>query len=228
MEAGGTVKKGVHGFPVCYFSMIETKGKDNQKTKFPLMKTSIVFSIDQCEGIAPRETQKRDFTPNVLGDKIVAMSGAKLIENGATTPTPAFCKNDGSLIEVPKKSLWKTDEGFYSTVFHELIHWTGTKERLNRSSFLNYSSERAFEELVAEMGGAFLSAYVGFKYDTQHTSYVQNWIKGMKDKSDMLYKACSQAQKAVNLLLQSAGEISAPIVVDKVEQELIEKGLMTA
>jgi antirestriction protein ArdC len=209
-EAGGQVKKGAKGFCVSYFQMLE-RMKDGKKEKFPLMKTSVVFSLDQVDGLKPHEIVKRELKPNVLGDKIILLSGAKIIENGATTQTPAFCKNDASHIEVPKKSLWKTDEGYYSTVFHELIHWTGAKERLNRPSFTDYKAERPFEELVAEMGGAFLSAYVGFHYDTQHTAYITSWCKGMKEKEDTLYKACSQAQKAVNMLLQSAGEIKTPV-----------------
>ena len=206
-KEGAQVKKGAHGFPVCYFQMIEGKGKNNEKTKFPLMKTSIVFGIEQIEGIEARETPKRDLTPNELAEKIISLSGAKMIENGATTSTPAFCKNDGSSISVPSKNLWKTDEGFYSTVFHELIHWTGSKERLNRSSFVNYSTERAFEELIAELGGAFLASYVGYHYNTQHTAYIKSWASGMKEHKDMLYKASSQAQKAVNYILKEAGLI---------------------
>ena len=217
-EAGGTVKKGVHGFSVCYFQMLDSKDKNGGKTKFPFMKTAIVFSIEQCEGIKARETKKRELTPNAMGDKIIFLSKADIRENGAVTATPAFCRADGSYIEVPKKELWKNDEAYYSTVFHELIHWTGAKERLNRPSQQNYQAERAFEELVAEMGGAFLSAYVGFHYATQHTAYIQSWCKGMKEKQDMLYKACSQAQKAVNYLLTLAGEITPAVKEEDVEK----------
>jgi antirestriction protein ArdC len=213
-KAGGTVKRGSHGFPVCFFSMI-----DDKKTgkKFPLMKTAIVFSVDQVDGVEPRETKNRELTPNALGDKIISLCGIRIQENGASSATPAFYRPGEDVVEVPARNLWKTDEAYYSTVFHELIHATQTEDRVKRD--VNYvGTGRAFEELVAELGGAFLSSYVGFAYSNQHSAYIKSWCQALRDKEDALYKAASLAQKAVDYLLRQAGELK-PDKSDAVEPE---------
>jgi antirestriction protein ArdC len=199
---GGQVRKGAKGIPVCYFGMVESKDKQD---KFPLMKTSTVFNIEDVEGLKPREAKVRELTANQLGDKIIALSGAIIQENGAVENAPAFYRPSEDIIQVPERNLWKSDEGYYSTVLHELIHWTGHKTRLERPMKDDYS----FEELVAEIGSSFLASFIGFKYETQHTSYIVSWCKGLKDKHESLYKACSQAQKACDYLLRLAGELPA-------------------
>jgi antirestriction protein ArdC len=208
MDAKGTIKKGSHGFPVCYFTMIDTKGKNGEKSKFPFMKTSIVFSIDQTEGIKPREIKKRELSPNEMGEKIINNCGA-IIKHADINQ--AFYSPNNDSVSIPNKTNWKTDEGYYSTVFHELGHWTGNKNRLDRESLKNYASERPFEELVAELTGAFLSSFIGYKYDTQHTAYLKSWSSMLKDHKDSLYTASSKAQKAVDYILEKAGLIEVKI-----------------
>ena len=82
---------------------------------------------------------------------------------------------------MPLKSKFEDTEGYYSTLFHELIHWTGYKNRLNRL-VLKKESDRAFEELVAEIGASFLCAEYGITPNINNTSsYVASWLKALKD-----------------------------------------------
>ena len=206
-EVGGQVKAGSHGFPVFFFTKVSLKDKETGDVDdVPIMRTFTVFGVEQVKGIEPKPGQARELTPNAMGDTIIKGSEATIRENGAATFTPAYYQPSGDYISAPRRNLWKTDEAYYSTLFHELIHWTAPKERANRPH--KYEGDgRAFEELVAELGGAFLSSHVGFKYSTQHSAYLAHWVSLLKDHKESLYLAASKAQKAVDFLLAKAGLI---------------------
>ena len=105
-------------------------------------------------------------------------------------------------ILIPKKLQFKTQEGFYSTLFHELSHWTGHKSRLNRKVDNRFGSkDYAFEELVAEISASFLSCHLGFRYETRHSSYVNSWIKVLREDKTAIFRASSLAQKATEFIL---------------------------
>ena len=87
------------------------------------------------------------------------------------------------------------------TALHELTHWTGHESRCKRDlSGAFGSSKYAFEELVAEMGSAFLCAEFGIAARLQHASYIANWIKVLKNDKRAIFRASSGAQKAADLL----------------------------
>jgi len=209
---GGHVKKGEKGTLVYFFGRTPVKDKENPgKTKLIFTpRVWTVFNVSQCEGITGLEAKKAQHENNETGDLIITKSGADIRYNEADTFAPAFYSPSADYIGLPKKELFKTAEGFYSTAFHELGHWTKHKDRTNRAEKgLSYS----FEELVAELTGAFLASFVGFAYDTQHTAYIQNWAKELKDKKDGLAKAASMASRASEFLLKKAG------LVEEVKEE---------
>ena len=212
-KAGGRVKAGSHGSPVFFFKtlFVKDKEKENVEKKIPIMATYILFGVDQVEGIQPKPDGSRELTPNALGDKIIKGCGATITENSASIFAPARYIPALDRVDVPRRNLWKSDEQYYSTMFHELTHWTAPEKRVNR--VFKYQGEgRAFEELVAELGGAFLSCFVGFEYETQHSAYLASWVSMLKNHKDALYMAASKAQKAVDFILQSSGVVSAPKV----------------
>ena len=105
-------------------------------------------------------------------------------------------------ILMPKKSQFKTQEAFYSTLFHELSHWTGHESRLNRKTGNKFGSrDYAFEELVAEISASFLCCHLGFRYSTQHSAYVKLWIEVLKKDKTAIFRASSLAQKATEFIL---------------------------
>jgi len=228
----GRIKKGEHGSPVFFWSFDRETDKDGKpvpggKTR-AWVKTYIVFNLDQTEGLKPRKTQARELKPNETAERILTMSGARIFYRGNQ---PAFCPAK-DLIELPERTAWKSDEAFYSTAFHELTHWTAPKDRANRPHV--YAGEgRAFEELVAEIGGAFLAAFCGYEYHHEHTAYLATWVKMFKDKPDTLFRAAGKAQKAADYILCCAGlkektayqdEESTP-TPEKIEAEKMSKSL---
>ncbi len=105
-------------------------------------------------------------------------------------------------ITLPERGQFKTIGGYYSTAFHELTHWTGTKDRLDRTNHSRYGDHAyAAEELVAEFGSAFLSAQLGIVADTENRAkYLKGWLKALKADPNNLFNAAQQASKAVAFL----------------------------
>jgi antirestriction protein ArdC len=117
-------------------------------------------------------------------------------------------------INVPAFLAFKSADNFYSTVFHELGHWTGHKSRLDRSEGMRGrfgDQAYAAEELVAELCSAFLCAEFNFDGDLRHAGYIQSWVKLLRSDNRAFFTACSKAQAAAdhvrNLALR---EVEAP------------------
>lgn len=85
---------------------------------------------------------------------------------------------------------------------HELVHWSGAKSRLNREMKGKFGSEDyAFEELIAELGSAFLMADLGIVGEVQHESYIASWLKALRNDKRYIFKAASAASKAHRYLM---------------------------
>ena len=92
---------------------------------------------------------------------------------------------------------------YWATLWHEVIHWTGHPDRLGRDQNTDPSSDAyAFEELIAEMGAAFLCMHLGVKGDLQHSAYIGSWIKRLRSDSAFLYKAAEHADKARSFVIK--------------------------
>jgi antirestriction protein ArdC len=106
---------------------------------------------------------------------------------------------------MPIKGAFTNVPNYYSTLFHELTHWTGHVSRLDRLSKVAHfgNEEYSKEELVAEMGAAFLCAHTGIQNETesQSASYLASWIKVLKGDSKLALQAASSAQKATDYIL---------------------------
>jgi len=219
---GGRVKKGSKSFPVVYFNYNYTRIADDKKLtedeakqlpkneveRTSFLKNFNVFSIDQTEGVVVDIPQDR------LNDNITAIDSCEaLIEHYSVTVRhqgdQAFYLPRTDTVTMPPIERFDTAESYYSTLFHELIHSTGASTRLSRSGITDEkvkknSPEYAFEELVAEIGTAFLCSHLGISsqrvLDNQ-TAYIQGWISKLNDNPQWIIKASAQAQKAVDLLL---------------------------
>ena len=101
-------------------------------------------------------------------------------------------------------------EGYYSTFFHELNHWTGGEKRLNRVQRCGkFSTDYAFEELIAEMGSLFIASSAGIpQSETEfqnHASYIDSWLGNLRNDNMYIFKAAAEASKAAGYLLKRAG-----------------------
>lgn len=207
---GGKVKKGAKAHTVVFWKLLE--GEDEQtgdEIKIPLLKQYKVFKIgEQTEGIEPAEHVKR-----YEHEKIT--SAEAIIKNYPNRPRitrnngKAYYRPELDEVNVPPLSDFPDVHRYYSTFFHELVHSTGAKKRLNREGVANFDkfgSERySKEELVAELGAAILCATTGIeKHTLDHSaSYIQNWIEVLQNDHTFIINASQQAQKAVDHILNT-------------------------
>jgi antirestriction protein ArdC len=147
----------------------------------------------------------------VLDDERVARDPAMLEMAGATIVwgQPVACFSPVlDRIEMPARDLFKSDEGLQATLAHELVHWTGGAGRLGRAmSGVFGSPAYALEELVADMGAAFVLAGLGLRPVHEpredHAPYLRSWVQGLKEKPSVLWTVAADAQRAAQWLVSA-------------------------
>jgi len=211
-ELGGNVKRGEKSCPVVFWKWLDLENKATaEKQRIPLLRYYSVFNVAQCEGISVPVTggPSREHSPVQTAENIVsAMPKRPEIKHGLDR---AFYSPAGDFIGMPNAEQFKSASHYYSVVFHELTHSTGHETRLNRKGVSGAEGEwsafgstpYAREELVAEMGAAFLCGESGIVERTIDNSaaYIASWLKRLKDDSKLVVNAAAQAQKAADWIL---------------------------
>lgn len=194
-EQGGQVRKGEHGTTIIYYKMLEKENEAGETEHIPMLKTFTVFNVQQIDNLSVEYAAlpAASFDPIEKAEALTVRSGAKITEKGIQ----AFYRPSTDEIYLPERFRFNNAADFYATQLHELIHWTGAKSRLNREKGGKYGSDKyAFEELIAELGCAFLMADLGITGDVQHESYISSWLKALNDDKRFIFKAASAASKA--------------------------------
>lgn len=185
-----------------------------------LLRYYYVYNVEQCEGLTlPAEPATKPFNP--------IEKCAEVWENYFNKPTLAHGGDvacyvpSKDKIQMPKPENFDSSEHYYSILFHEAIHSTGHESRLDRKIMNSFGDEEySKEELVAEMGAAFLCAETGIENKTLDSSaaYIQNWLQKLKDDPKMIVSAASQAEKAAEHILNNEQKIPA----EAMEEEMAE------
>ncbi len=200
-DMGGQVKKGEHGTHCVFYKPWESQetNKDTGETetvKGAVIKTFTAFNLDQIDGITPPAKEERPaFTAIEDAERIMQASPAPIKIGG----TQACYIPGRDEIHLPAREAFINREAFYSTAMHEMTHSTGHKSRLDRDFSGRFGTEAyAFEELIAELGSAFLNADLGILGATlpDHADYLTNWIAIMKGDKKAITTAAAQASKA--------------------------------
>lgn len=208
-EAGGKVKKGAQSEIVVFWKWIEKEDEETGETeKIPFLKYYRVFNINQCEGIESKRNEKIEtYEHDPIEEVENIVKGYINKPSLSWERTGAWYKPSIDLVNVPPMSDFPKAEEYAQTMFHELIHSTGHVSRLNRDGITGThkfgSMDYSREELVAEIGGSMLAAVTGIDNVTfdNSASYIQNWLKVLKNDKKMIVKAGAQAQKAVDYIL---------------------------
>lgn len=219
---GGHIKKGAKAEQVFFWKMLEKdKGeKDDSgnplKDKIPILKYYSVFWIGDTIGIKPPsdEELKQLETVKAPEDIIsgyIGAGGPKFFNQ--TISAEAFYRPSADEVHVPMLGQFDTSGEYYSTVFHELVHSTGHKSRLDREGVrgvASFGSETySKEELIAELGAAMLCNIGQIETpDTfkNSTAYLQSWLQALKNDKSLIVTASGKAQKAVDWILGKRGE----------------------
>jgi len=211
-DLGGNVKRGEKACPVIYFKSLEVQNKETgKKEHVPVLRYYSVFSVTQCENIKiPVIDQPlREHSPIEAAEKIVSsMPKRPEIKDGMSQ---AYYSPASDLVAMPSANTFKASEDYYATLFHELTHSTGHESRLNRKGVAGSdgnwsafgSNPYAREELIAEMGAAFLCGESGIVERTiaNSSAYIASWVQKLREDSKILINASAQAQRAADWIL---------------------------
>jgi antirestriction protein ArdC len=201
---GANVKKGEKGTAIVFYKPVSSSKVNDQgeseNSFYACLKTYYVFNAEQVEGIEikPRVNVDKPFMNNELIDQLVANTGATIKHGGNS----AYYRPSEDYINMPIKSDFMEESGYYATLLHELTHWSGAKHRLDRTKGKRFADTAyAFEELIAEIGSAFLCEKYSVKGDIRHEGYIASWLKALKDDNKMIFKASAYAQKSTDYIV---------------------------
>lgn len=208
-ELGGHVKKGEHGSLVVYADKItrtET-GDDGEESshQIPFMKGYTVFNCEQIEGL-PAHFYATATPPAIIAERIAAAESFAA-RTGATVRhggNRAYYSVHDDYVQMPPFDCFRDAESYYSTLLHELTHWTRHERRLNREFGRKRWGDAGYaaEELVAELGSAFLCADLGVTAEPRddHSSYLASWLEVLKSDKRAIFTAAAHAQRAADYL----------------------------
>ena len=211
------VRKGETGTQIGFFKMHEVDkvghaeaANDAERRLVPLLRAFTVFNVDQVDGLpddlVPEPLEPGSWEPLDAAESILAESGATIRHGGSK----AFYAPDLDFIQLPPLPAFDCSGDYYATALHELTHWTGHASRCNRPLGRRHGIDAyAFEELVAEMGSAFLTDHCGLVGRMQHASYIASWLAALRNDKRLIFTAASQAQKAADYLLPELTEVEA-------------------
>lgn len=168
----------------------------------PIVTKAWVFNAEQMTGIPelPRTEHVNLWEKVERADRIIRESGAKVDH---VTGDRAFYSPLRDRIQMPSREQFKTADRYYATLLHELGHWTGHPDRLNRDLINKFGSEEyAKEELRAEIASMMIGAELNIGHDpAQHIAYVDSWIKILTDTPFEIHAAAADAQKISDYVL---------------------------
>lgn len=211
-DHGYSILPGSKATPVVYFQFTEEKDKldkegkpvlnadgkpEKEKVELdkPIVRFAHVFNAEQVDGIPPLQLTDKayEWEPIEKAENILATSGAAIKHDQSNR---AFYRRMEDAIHLPPKENFDAPDKYYATALHELGHWTGEENRLNRE-FGPFGSEKyAREELRAEIASWMLGQDIGIGHDPgQHAAYVQSWIQVLKEDPYEIVRACRDAEK---------------------------------
>ena len=211
LELGAAVRKGETGSTVVFasrFTKSEADGKGGEVDReIPFLKAYSVFNVEQIDGLPDHYYHR----PEIVLDPVVRLEQAdRFFRN-----TGAVIRHGGNqayyspvmdYVQMPPFETFRDAASYYATLSHEATHWTAPETRVGRdlSRYAKDKSERAREELIAELGSCFLCADLGIAPELEprpdHASYLQSWLKVLADDKRAIFQAAAHAQRAVAYL----------------------------
>ena len=223
LAAGLQVQMGEHGTGIIYAGRTvktETKtdenGKETESRKqIRFLKAFVVFNVAQTDYLE-KGYKLPDVKENVhhLGcDAVIhdytGRQSIRITEGDRAAYLPQM-----DLITCPDIGQFRSSEHYYATIFHECIHSTGPRlDRFKRTDPVCFGSEvYGREELVAEIGSAYLAALTGIDslaIIRNQAAYLQNWAKAIKADADLVMYAAGRAEKAADFMIGAFSPVAA-------------------
>ncbi len=207
---GGNVRKGEKGTGIVFWRFLEKSGTDDagEETtrKIPMARAYTVFNREQCDGLpepkeAPKVATLSEAERHEQAERFIAATRADVRHGGGR----AFYSPTLDYVQLPRFETFKDGASYYATGLHELTHWTGHTSRCARDFENRFGSQAyAAEELVAELGAAFLCAELGIDGQLQHPEYIKSWLKVLRGDKRAIFTAASKARQAAQYLKGAA------------------------
>ena len=216
LRLGGNVRKGERGTTVLYADHFvpdeerrraERDGGEANAIRF--LKRFTVFNTDQCEDLPLEVASAPTRIPEGLvvaqAETLIAATGADFRVGGDRA---FYCPNY-DFIQVPRPEAYFESINWHRTALHELGHWTGAAQRLDRDLSGSFGSKKyAQEELVAEITSAFMCASLGIVPTVRHADYIGLWLEVLREDDRAIVRAASAASKAADYLLAFCPEFN--------------------
>lgn len=203
---GGQVRKGAKGESIVYWQVREQEDDAGNVTKRMILRMFTVFNVEQCDGLEGSTFAPEPIEAGDICERLRAAGARITLGGNSASYSPA-----GDYISMPAPTAFESIEHYHSTLLHEATHWTGHKSRLGRDLLNRFGSDAyAAEELIAEMGSAFLCGQLGVQmHGLQHSNYIGHWLDVLRADKRAVFTAATAAQKACNFLLEAAWNDSA-------------------
>jgi antirestriction protein ArdC len=207
---GAQVQKGQKSTTVILYKPITIKDKATGEDKMvPLLRTFSIFNADQVDGYeTPAIVDEIDHTkltqPDTLADQLAERAGCDV---RFSDPDRAFYSPGHDFVNMPRATQFGTVTDYAATLLHELTHWTGHKNRLDRQfAMTNGTKDYAKEELVAELGAAMMCGSLGITPAPRedHAKYLAGWMRRLKDEPKIIFSAAAKANKAAEWIFDTA------------------------
>jgi antirestriction protein ArdC len=218
LELQGHVRKGESGSTVVYASTLTRRGTDAEtgeesEQSIPFLKSYTVFNVEQIEGLpahfhAIAEPRLDPVQRMERAESFFAATRADIRHGG----NMAYYNIGSDFVQMPPFEAFRDAESYYATLAHECTHWTRHKSRLDRDLGRKKWGDAgyAMEELVAELGSAFLCADLDLTPEIRedHAAYIANWLEVLKNDKRAIFSAAAHAQKAADYLAGLQGKAS--------------------
>lgn len=237
-EAGGTVRKGEKSTLACFYKPMKREVTDvngepeldeegNPKERhFAILRGFNLFNVDQCDGLPeeitnPPENSVEGFNNVDALDDFISGCGIKVVHSLDRDQAAYYPRQDRVLL--PAKERFHGADEYYSIALHELTHASGHVTRLARIGITDphpFGSERyAMEELVAQLGSAFLCGHFGVCNEAFDAAYIASWIQALEADKKAIFRASGAARLAAEYLKQTYQENCAPASTDQPQKE---------
>jgi antirestriction protein ArdC len=219
-ELEAQVRRGERASLIVFWKELEREVEDEetgerQRKKTLFARASWVFNADQVDGWAPPATSERNLVEAIdQAEAFTAATGADVRHGGDR----AYYRRSDDHVQMPERERFTGSatstptETYYATLLHELTHWTGHESRLDRDLAGRFGNEAyAMEELVAELGAAFVCADLSITNAPRpdHAAYIANWLEVLKRDKRAIFTAARKAAQATDFLASLQQEISA-------------------
>ena len=213
-DVGAQVRKGEKGSRIIFYKALlkseENASGEQEEKEIPMLRQFTVFNASQVDGYEDEKAVTLPKSDKVNKIQLIEQFCRSTKADIRTNEDRAYYHRVNDFINMPDTSVFidtpkiSATENYYATLLHELTHWTGAKHRLNRPGISGEvrKQDYAFEELIAEIGSAFLCAKFNIHQTMpeNHATYIKSWLNSLKNDKTYIFKASAQAAKAVDFL----------------------------